>query len=142
MEKNNNTKYIIIFASVVVIFLVLIIGFYLFTKNVWVTNNTTKTAVTTTVSTNKITCGKLVADNGVVSGTAPFSPVLRGHIGGAYTKNAQICNWSIDNASDYSSFPVNGECVFGGNNLMTKGVHAIEYSIKDACSASINVTVN
>ena len=135
-------KLIIIFLAVIILVLALgVSAYYFMTPNSGSENKTGGSQEKTEVA--KLKCEPLVADKGITEGKAPFAPVLRGLLAGEYDPEQKICEWYIDGAISYSSFPMNGECVFGGNGLMTKGEHEIAYklSVDQSCSSSIKVTV-
>ena len=107
-----------------------------------INGNSAENDVKKTEEQKSAVCGDITADGNVTKGKAPFSPVLRGKLSGSYNPNGQICQWSIDGALSHNTYPVKGECLFGGRKLMTKGTHVVSYKISESnCTKSINIVV-
>ena len=133
MKKN---KSLIVALVGMLVLMVVLIGAYLYVSR---TTETTDKAPKTDAAESM--CGDLTAD-GATQGTAPFAPVLKASINGTYTTSNKICEWSVNNVTDHSSYPVKGQCVFGGKTLAQKGAYTVSYKIAgQSCSKSMSVTV-
>ena len=100
----------------------------------------TPSSATTTTADNS--CGALTAENNSAEGPAPLKVLLKGKISGTVSSTKPVCQWSIDGAKLYDSYPVNGFCVFGKDPIATKGEHTVSYKIDGkTCSASKKVIV-
>jgi len=132
MEKNKN----LIIVAVVLLVLIVVLGgvyYYLATKP---EESQTKKEPAKTVA-----CGDLTA-NTASSGIAPFYPVLKATINGEYRASDKICEWTVNNVADHQSYPVNGQCIFGGKAFKEKGTFAIGYKLTgQSCSKSMTITV-
>jgi hypothetical protein len=137
-------KYLTIFSVVIILVVAVGVGVFYFFYTNQTTSTKTEEKTKTEVKKSSITCGELKADKGVVEGAAPFAPVLRSALSGNFDSKQKICEWSVDNAVAYASFPKNGECIYGGNGLMTKGEHEISLKLTTdrSCGSKIKVTVN
>lgn len=142
-----NKKSILITVGAIVLLAVLGgLGYYTYTqlntKPAPSTNNNTNTTQTNTKKSD-VTCGKLKADNDQTTGKSPFSPVLRAKISGNYNPASQVCKWLLNGKAYGSSFPINGECIFGGNPLTTPGNYTIQFNAVDnnTCGDEMVVSV-
>jgi len=88
-------------------------------------------------------CGDLVADNGVMSGTAPFKPSLKAKLTGDYDKGGAICQWTINNVPIPNTYTVKGNCVLGGRTFSTAGSYKIVYKVDglSGCPKSATIVV-
>ncbi len=87
-------------------------------------------------------CDSIVADNGSVSGKAPFSPVLRSKLSKNATAKTPICSWSVGDQFSHLSVPVDGKCVFGGTPFNTPGTYTISLEGQGLnCKVNASITV-
>ena len=132
-------KELIIIATIIVIFALLGIAawFYL--------DYTAKTKIEKNNQANQQLdqCGGLVSENGSESQIAPFAPTLRAKISGSYDKTKSICEWSINNVQIPNTYPIRGECVFGGRSLASAGEYKITYNVTglSGCPKTLTIVV-
>ena len=90
-----------------------------------------------------VDCGKISAENNLVEGKAPFAPNLTAKIGGNYDPSKPICEWYIDNALAFKSYPVKGSCMFSRRAFAIHGQYEISYKVVGltGCPQTIKVTV-
>lgn len=113
-------------------------GYYLYLNRPQETQN----QVTTKAEEVDKTCGVLEADNNITEGPSPLKVVLRGKINGSVDEGKAVCQWKLDGADLYTSFPVNNSCVFGKDPIVTTGEHTVSYSIEGKkCEQSKKVIV-
>jgi hypothetical protein len=88
-------------------------------------------------------CSKITAENNIVEGKAPFAPTLTAKIGGNYDPSKPVCEWYIDNALAFKSYPVKGSCVFSRRAFAIHGQYEISYKVfgLSGCPQKIKVTV-
>ena len=90
-----------------------------------------------------VDCGKISAENNLVEGQAPFAPNLTAKIAGNYDPSKPICEWYIDSALAFKSYPVKGSCIFSRRAFAIHGQYEISYKVVGltGCPQSIKVTV-
>lgn len=86
-------------------------------------------------------CGNLEAERGMTSGVAPFSPVLKAKITGNYDRTKAVCQWTINSVAIPDTYPVRGNCVFGGRSFATAGKYIIVYKVAGLSGCPKTVTV-
>ena len=88
-------------------------------------------------------CGDLVAEKGLATSAAPFTPKLKAKITGDYDKTKAVCQWTINNVPIPNTYTVLGECVFGGRSFSTVGEYRIVYKVDglSGCPKSATITV-
>lgn len=88
-------------------------------------------------------CGDLIADNGAMSGPAPFKPSLKAKITGDYDRGGAVCQWTINNVPIPNTYPVKGSCVMGGRTFSTVGSYKIVYKVDglSGCPKSATIVV-
>jgi hypothetical protein len=132
----DKTKVIIFVAVVLVVLIAATGGAYYY-----LTYQTNKPEPPTVTQTKTNICGDLLPQT-ETSGKAPFAPVLKATINGAYKASERICEWSINGTTTHQSYPVKGQCIFGGKPLNEVGTYAIGYRIAgQSCSKSVTINV-
>ena len=139
MKKMLTKKEIILIISVVLFLAVIGVGFWYFMD--YTTKSENGGSEKTTKEADQ--CGKLIVEGGITSSLAPFSPTLRAKITGDYDRTTAICEWTINKVPIPNTYPVLGDCVFGGRAFATPGQYKLIYTVEglSGCPKSATIVV-
>jgi hypothetical protein len=128
----------IIAGIIILVLLILgVVAYYVFNLGRKVNDEGTKT------TTKVMECSKIVAENNLIEGKAPFAPNLTAKIAGKYDPSKPVCEWYIDQALAFKSYPVKGSCIFNRRAFAIRGQYEISYKVfgLTGCPQAIKITV-
>ena len=134
MITKKELKFMAIFIGLIVIFFGVYL-FYLFS------GKEGKGVVDQKIKNIEQPCSVLSPDGGETTGLTPFSPTLRSKISGDYNTNEAVCQWTINDVPIPDTYPVAGECVFGGRTFASQGDYKITLKIVGLSDCRRTVTI-